>query len=99
MKIHVPFVAVAEIGGGVFGPLVGLAQKHPVLVLPVDMGPEFLEECVGLREVFTVGALAFVEIGNGVEAQPVDPHFEPEIEHPENGLVHLGVVVIEVRLV
>ena len=30
MERHVAFVAVAEIGDGVFGPLIGLGEKHPV---------------------------------------------------------------------
>src|SRR4030095_9004561 len=45
-----------------------------------------------------VRPLAFIEIGHGVQANPIDPEVEPEVERFENGLVNLRVVEVEVRL-
>ena len=96
---HVALVPVPEVGHGVLGPLVGLGQEHPVLVLGVDVGPELLEVRVGLREVLAGGPLALVEVGDGVEAQAIDPHVQPEVEDLEQRRVDLGVVEVEVGLV
>ena len=37
MKGHVAFVAVAEVGDRVLGPLIGLGQQHAVLETLVDV--------------------------------------------------------------
>ena len=92
-------VAVAEVVDGVLGPLVGLGQEHAAGPLAVDVGAELLEELVGLGEVLAVGALALVEVGDGVEPHAVDAEGEPLVHHLDDGLVHLGVVEVEVGLV
>jgi hypothetical protein len=81
VEVHVALVAVAEVGGGVLGPLVRLGQQHAILVARVDVGAQLLQEGVRLRQVLAVRALALVEVGHGVEPQPVDPHLEPEVDH------------------
>ena len=98
VKVHVALVPVSEVGRRIFGPLIGFAQKHAVSEPGVDVRPQFLQVGMGFRQVFTVGALAFIKIGYCVQAQTVDAYFQPEVEHPQNGLVHLRVVEIEVRL-
>jgi hypothetical protein len=40
-----------------------------------------------------------VKVGDGVEAQPVDAHLQPEIEHLFHDLVHRRVIEIQIRLV
>ena len=47
---HVAFVAVAEVGGGVLGPLVGLGEEHPILVPLREVSAQVLQLLVGLRE-------------------------------------------------
>ncbi len=96
---HVALVAVAEVGDHVLGPLVGLGQQHPVRVLGVDRGPDPLQELVGAGQVLAVGALLLVEVGHGVEAEPVEAEVEPEAQDVEHRLLHVGVLVVEVGLV
>ena len=80
MKRHVALVAGAEVGDGILRPLVRFGQQHAVLVFFVDMLPELLQKDVGLRKILTVGALALVEIGHGVQAHAVHAHLQPEIQ-------------------
>jgi len=47
-----------------------------------------LQELVRLGEVLAVRALAFVQIGDGVEAHPVDAQVEPEVDDREERFVH-----------
>ncbi len=99
VKGHVALVAVAEVGGGVLRPLVGLGQQHAAGVVLVHVGAELPEEGVRLRQVLAVGALALVQVGHGVEAHPVHPQVEPEIHGLRHGVPHPGVVVVQVGLV
>ncbi len=99
MEGHVAFVAVAEVGDRVLRPLVRLGEQHPVLVVRVDVARAALQEVVRLGQVLAVRALAFVEVGHGVEAQAVDAHVEPEVERLNHGVHHGGVVEVQIRLV
>ena len=81
---HVALVAVAEVGDGVLGPLVGLGEQHAVGVAARRCGARSsLQEGVRLGQVLAVGALALVEVGHGVEPQAVDAHLEPEVDDRE----------------
>src|SRR5262245_66600319 len=51
-----------------------------------------------LRQVFAIRAFALVKIGDGVKPETVNPHVEPECEDVEDGLLDLGIVVVEVGL-
>jgi hypothetical protein len=95
---HVALVAVAEVGDGVLRPLIGLGQQHPVGIALVDVGAQALQRRVRLGQVLATGALALVEVGHGVEAQPVDAQLEPEVEHPRDGAEDGRIVVVEVGL-
>ena len=57
------------------------------------------QRAVRLGEVLAVRALALEQVGHGVEAQPVDAHLEPVVDDPEERLLDLGVVEVEVGLV
>ena len=102
---HVAFIAVlrvvhaAEVRPGVLRPLVGLGQQHAVGVDAVQLGADLAQHLVGFRQVLVVGAVAFDQVGNRVQAQAVDTHVEPEAHHPEHRAQHLRVVEVEVRLV
>ena len=98
-KRHLAFVAVAEIGDGILGPLIGLGQKHAVGKALVDVLAQRFEELVRFGQVFAIRALSLEQIGNGVQPHAVDPHAEPEIDERQNGLPHGGIVVIQVGLV
>jgi hypothetical protein len=54
---------------------------------------------VRLGEVLVVGPVAFDEVGDRVEPQPVHPHVEPEVHDVEHLAQHLGIVEVEVGLV
>ena len=81
---HVAFVAVAEIGPRVLGPLVGLGEQHPAREMLVHLGADALQDGVGLGQVLVDGAVALDQVRDGVEAQPVDPHVQPEVQHPQD---------------
>ena len=99
---HLALVAldrVAEVVDHVLGPLVGLAQQHPVRVALVDLGPDPLEELVRLREVLAVGALPLEQVRHGVQPEPVDAEVEPELQRVQDRVLHGRVVEVEVGLV
>ena len=99
VEVHVALVAVAEVGGGVLGPLVRLGEQHAVREARVDVRAQLLEERVRRGQVLAVGALRLVEVGHGVEPQPVDAHAEPEVDDAEQRLVHGRVLEVQVGLV
>jgi hypothetical protein len=90
---------VAEVRRRVLGPLVGLREEHPARPALVEVGPQVLEERVRLGEVLAVGALPLVQVGDGVEPHPVHTGLGPHVEGVGDGLLHGGVVEVEVRLV
>ena len=92
------FVAVAEIGGRVLGPLVRLGQQHSVAELLVDVRAQLAQEGVRLRQVLAIRAFALEQIRHRVEPQAVDAHPQPEIEHVEHRLADFRVVEVEIRL-
>jgi hypothetical protein len=54
---------------------------------------------VRLGQVLAVRPVALEEVGHGVEPEAVDAEVEPEAQHLEHRLLHLGVVEVEVGLV
>ena len=95
----VALVALPEVGHRVLGPLVGLGEQHAAREAVVDVGPQLLEEVVGLREVLAVGPVPLEQVGHGVEAHPVDAHLEPLVDGAQHRRADLGVVEVEVGLV
>ena len=71
VKIHVALIPRAKVGRRILRPLVRLGQKQPVFELAVDMAPQFFEERVRFRQVFTACARAFIEVRDRVQPQPV----------------------------
>ena len=65
----------------------------------VDLGPDPAQQLVGRRQVLAGGPFGLVQVGHGIEAEPVDPEVEPEADDAEHRLDHLGVVVVQVGLV
>ena len=70
-----------QIGDRVLGPLVGFRQQHPVGKIRVDVTAQIAQEGVGLGQILASRALALEQVRHRVEAQAVDAHTEPEIEH------------------
>nr|GFA32829.1 hypothetical protein [Tanacetum cinerariifolium] len=104
VKGHVAFVAVlalaiAEVHLRVFRPLVGFGQQHAVRVVGVDLGTNLLEDLMGLRQVFVVGAIALDQVRDRVQTQAVDAHVQPIAHDLDDRLHHLRVVEVQVRLV
>jgi hypothetical protein len=96
---HVALVAAAEVLGGVLGPLVGLGEEQPVGEALVDVAAQVLQELVGLGEVLAARAGPLVEVGHGVQPQPVDAQPEPVVDHREQRPPNVRAVEVEVRLV
>ena len=94
-----PTVFAAEIQLGVFRPLVGFGEQHAVGVVGVDLGADRLEHRMGLRQVLVVGAVAFDQVRNRIQAQAVDAHVQPVAHYRQHGLHHLRIVEVEVWLV
>jgi hypothetical protein len=99
VKRHLALVPVAEVVHHVGGPLVGLGQQHAVGVVLVHLAPHPPQVGVRLLEVLAVGAVALEQVGDRVEPEPVQSQVEPEAQHVEHRLLHLGLVVVQVRLV
>ena len=73
MERHVAFVALAEIGARVLGPLVRFGEQHAVGIAGIEFRADIFQHRMGLRQILVIGAVALNEIGNGVETQAVDP--------------------------
>jgi hypothetical protein len=94
----VPF-AFAEIGDGIFRPLIGLGEEHSITVFSVDVITQFFEEGVSFRKTLAGSSFAFVEVRNGVEAHSVHADVTPEIENTNDLGVDFRIVEIDVGLV
>ena len=57
------------------------------------------QERVRFGQVLAVGALALVEIRDGVQAESVDAQVEPEVDHLQDRLLHVRIVEVEIGLV
>ena len=57
VELHVALVALAEIGHGIFRPLIGLGEQHPIGELRIDVRAQLAEEGVGLGQVLAVRIL------------------------------------------
>ncbi len=99
VEAQVALVAVAEIVGHVAGPAVGLGQQDASRVVGLDLLADALDERVRLGQVLARGAVALVQVGHGVEPEPVETQVEPEAHQVDHGVGHFGVVVVEVGLV
>jgi hypothetical protein len=52
--------------------LIGFGQQHLALGIGVELGAEFFNDSVGLRQVLVVGAVALAQIRDGVETETID---------------------------
>ena len=99
MEIHVALVAIAHVLNGIDGPHVGFGKQHLVFVVLIQMRANFLQISVRFRKVFAVGAVAFKQVGHGIQAEAIDTHVGPEVEDAKHGAPHGRVVVIQIGLV
>ena len=72
------FIALAEIGHHVFGPLVGFSQQQPARVVFVNKSSQAFDEIVRFRQIFAIRAFAFVQVRDRVEPETVNAEIEPE---------------------
>ena len=89
----------AEEGGDLARPLVRLGDQDAARVVPVDHRAHPLDELVGRRLALAVALLGLVEVGDGIEPEPVDAQVDPEPDDLEDVLVHGRVLEVEVGLV
>ena len=78
--------------------MIGFGQEHAIAIFLIDVLTQRFEVGVRFRQVLAGSAFAFVEVGNGIQSNAVDPHIEPEIEHVLHFIVDLGMVEVQVRL-
>ena len=96
---HVALIAVAEILAHILGPLICLREQEPILVVRIDGGAQLLDDLVRFAQILVVRALALDQIRDGVEAEPVDPHVEPETHDPQHRIHDFRIVEIQIGLV
>ena len=101
VECHMALVALAlaEVVDDVLRPLVRLREKNAVGKARVDLGPQALQVLVRARQVLAVRAFLLEEVRHGVETEAVQPDVEPETQHLEHRLLHLRVLVVQIRLV
>ncbi len=68
-------------------------------VVFVHVCPDFLQEIVGLGQVFAIGTFALEEVGYRIEPEAVDARFAPVVQNLENFFLHQRAIVVEVGLV
>ena len=98
VECHVAFVAIAEIGTDIGRPHVGFGEDETIRILRVNGGANLFDLDVRLGHVFAVGAVALDQIWDGVQAQGIDTHIEPEAHGLEYFFHHPRVVEVQVRL-
>ena len=97
---HVTLVAVTEVVDHFVRPHVRLGKQHLVAtVARVDVRAQVLERLVRLRQVLAVGAVLLEQVRDGVEAQAVDAHVEPEVDDVVQLLHDRRVLPVQVGLV
>ncbi len=99
VKVHVNFVAVAEVGQHIFRPLIGFGQQHRARRIGIDEGAQPFEISVRLRQVLAVGAFAFIEIRRRIDADAVCALIDPELHHAQHGFLNFRIVVVQIGLV
>ena len=65
----------------------------------VEFGAQFLQHVVRFRQVLAGCAFALEQIGDRVDAEPVDAKVEPELHHVPDFFANGRVVEVEIRLV
>jgi len=98
METHLRFVAVSEIGNGVFRPLVGFRQQHAAGEFKIDMGTQLFQVGVGLGKIFAISTFALIKIRDGVEPQSIHPEAEPKVANFLDCFVDQRVVEVEIGL-
>ena len=58
-----------------------------------------LDDGVGFGKILAIGAVALDQVRDGVQAERVHAHVQPEAHHAEHFFEHRGIVVVQVRLV
>ena len=99
VEAHVALVTVAEVLHDVLGPLVGLGKEHATRESLIHMRPQFAQVLMRGGQVLPVGAVGLEQVRDRVEAEAVQAHAEPVVDHLEHGRPDLGVGVVKVGLV
>ena len=99
VEAEVALVAVTEVVGDVARPPVGLGEQDAARVVGIDLLADALDERVRLGQVLPRRAVALVQVGHGVEPEPVEPEVEPEAHEVDHGVGDFGIVVVEIGLV
>src|SRR5262249_1163685 len=73
-------------------------KHHPIGISRIECGAHFLDDRMCFWKIFAIRSIAFDEIGNGVEPQPVNAHVEPETHRIEYRTKHAWIVEIQIWL-
>ena len=99
MKCHVALIAIAEVGHGVFGPLIGFGQEHPVSESLVDLPAKVLQKLMRFGKIFAICAFSLVQIRHRVQAHSVHAYTHPELDDRAQAFDDFRAFKIQVRLV
>ena len=96
-------LSLSQIGHGLIHRLNRLGeQQHfrfasalAVLLYPLAQPSQ---KSMGFHQAFTACSFPLKQKRNRIEAKAIDPALQPKLHHLEHGLLHLGVVVVEVGL-
>lgn len=96
---YVVFVVVVEIFLDVFWLLIGFGEQQFVFGVGVEFLVQVFDDGVCFWEVFVVGVVLFVEIGNCIQVEVVDVGIELVFYYLDDGVDDMWIVEIQVGLV
>ncbi len=92
------FITIAKIGAYILRPLVSLREHDRPWIMILHIFAHLLQKGMRFWQILTVGSFPFKQVGDGIRPEAVQPHIQPEFHHPEHFLLHLRVVIIQIRL-
>src|SRR2546423_3083550 len=87
VKIHVRFVAVTEVSGCIFRPLVRLREQHAIWKFRVDVGAKLAEILMRFWQIFAARVFSFVKVRDSVKTKSIYAQTQPEIADSLHGIV------------
>src|SRR6266436_8146527 len=78
VKIHVRFVAVTEVSGCIFRPLVRFREQHAIWKFRVDVSAEVAEILMRFWQILAAGVFSLVKIRDSVKTKSIYAQAQPE---------------------
>src|SRR4029453_11336668 len=98
VKIHVRFVAVAEVSGCIFRPLVRLQEQKGIGKFRADVSTELAEVLMRLWRILAAGVFSLVKVRDSVKTKSIYAQTQPEIADFLQGVMHGRIIKVQIRL-